>query len=1214
MKEGELSGNTDDRALALPGLNAVSEEITMSAFETYIRDLQEIRATGAAVKETSYYGALEKLLNELGKTLKPKVRCVMQLKNIGGAGMPDGGLFTASQFQKKTGDTPANPTNPERGVIEIKGTGDNAWVTAQTQQVSKYWNKYRQVLVTNYRDFVLIGQDASGQPATLETYRLAKNEAEFWQKAKNPKQFAEEQEEQVTEYLKRVMLQSASIASPQDLAWFLASYAKDAKARVEKTDLPALETLKKALEEALGIAFTGDKKDPKKGERFFKSTLIQTLFYGIFSAWVLWHKQQEQGRFDWRVAGYYLHVPMIKALFEKVATATHVRKLDLEEVLNWTGEALNRVDRTSFFSKFDEGQAVQYFYEPFLEAFDPTLRKELGVWYTPPEIVQYMVARVDTVLREELQIEDGLADPNVYILDPCCGTGAFLVEVLKRIEANLQDKGMGALVGSQLKEAAMKRVFGFEILTAPFVVAHLQLGLLLQNLGVPLSDEEERVGVYLTNALTGWNPLDPEKEKFVQLQLAALPELQEERDAAEKIKQSKKVLVVLGNPPYNGFAGMAIGEERDLSNAYRTTKKAPKSQGQGLNELYVRFFRMAERQIVEETGQGVVCFISNYSWLDGLSHPGMRERYLEVFDDIWIDCLNGDKFATGKLTPDGKPDPSIFSTEWNKEGIKTGTAIALLLRKENHQQTDAVKFRDIWGTTKWQQLVESQDQSNDKLCLAIFTELWLKWLEEIKNNLPIRSVKVRFWLASFIYYLIQQSKYHIFQPALFLGLPFKHLKFSANYPDYPLLPELFPAFFPGVQTKRDELVVDIDKADLQNRIGQYFDASINDEEMKRICPRSMETTNRFDAKESREYLLRRGLLSEYIVRFCHRPFDIRWIYWEPETKLLGEKVSAYFPQVFKGNIWMTSQQKPRRDWSKPQFIRNLGCLDLMDRGASCIPLFIKLEEGKLDLFLNDDRKLENGLNLNLSDKAIEYLKEVGTIADAEYLFYHVLAILHAPNYASENDGALRQDWARIPLPDNRETLIASATLGRQIAALLDPETPVSGVTSGKLRPELKTIAVVSRIGTGNLDPNTDFALTAGWGHAGQNNVTMPGRGKVSDRPYTPEEQTALTPNPSPKAGEGLLGAATRDIYLNDIAYWKNIPDRVWSYTIGGYQVIKKWLSYREQELLGRSLKQEEVIEVTQMARRITAILLLEPELDANYQAVKQSTYPWSAQK
>jgi hypothetical protein len=1132
------------------------EKIIMSAFETYIQDLQEIRATGAAVKETSYYGALEKLFNELGKTLKPKVRCVMQLKNIGGVGMPDGGLFATSQFQRRTGDTPVNPTNPERGVIEIKGTGDDAWVTAQTKQVSKYWGKYRQVLVTNYRDFVLVGQDANGQPITLETYRLAKNETEFWQKAKNPKQFAQEQEEQFTEYLKRVMLQSASIATPKDLAWFLASYAKDAKARVEKTDVPALETLRKALEEALGITFTGDKKDPKKGERFFKSTLIQTLFYGIFSAWVLWHKQQEQGRFDWRVAGYYLHVPMIKALFEKVATPTHVRRLDLEEVLNWTGEALNRVDRASFFSRFEEGQAVQYFYEPFLEAFDPALRKEFGVWYTPPEVVQYMVARVDTVLREELQIEDGLADPNVYILDPCCGTGAFLVEVLKRIETNLQDKGIGALVGSQLKEAAMSRVFGFEILTAPFVVAHLQLGLLLQNLGVPLDEEDERVSVYLTNALTGWEP--PKQPK----QMLIFPELEEERDAAEKVKREKPILVILGNPPYDGFAGVAIDEERDLSIAYRTTKRVAKPQGQGLNELYVRFFRMAERRIVEQTGQGVVCYISNYSWLDGLSHPGMRERYLEVFSDIWIDCLNGDKFATGKVTPTGEPDPSIFSTEWNKEGIQVGTAIALLLRKENHQSTDSVKYRDIWGVTKWQQLVESQDQDGNSL-------------------------------------------YEVVKPAIAIGLPLKPRIFNDDYPHYPLVPELFPTFFPGIKTSRDDLVIDIDKQELVDRIEQYFDFSVSHEQMSHIALSSMMIETRIKAEAIRDQLRKRGFLQENIVKHSYRPFDTRWLYWELETKLLDRSRPEYFPHVFDGNFWIVSQQKPRRDWSKPQLVRWSGCLDLMDRGASCIPLYLKPDTEKLDLFADNDRRLENGLELNLSDKAVEYLKAIGTIADAEHLFYHVLAILHSPNYAIENDGALRQDWARIPLPDRRETLIASANLGRQIAALLDPETPVHGVTSGKLRPELKPIAVVSRVGAGNLDPNTDFALTANWGYAGQNGVTMPAKGKVSDRPYTAEEQTAIA------AVLGQLGTTTHDIYLNDIAYWKNIPSRVWDYTIGGYQVIKKWLSYREQELLGRSLKPEEVMEVTNMARRIAAILLLEPELDANYQAVKQSTYQWT---
>jgi predicted helicase len=326
-------------------------------------------------------------------------------------------------------------------------------------------------------------------------------------------------------------------------------------------------------------------------------------------------------------------------------------------VLDWAGAALNRVDRPSFFQKFDQGLAVQYFYEPFLEAFDPELRRELGVWYTPPEIVNYMVARVDRVLRDELGIADGLADRNVYVLDPCCGTGTYLSAVLHRIADTLREQGDDALVAAEVKRAAKERIVGFELLPAPFVVAHLQMGLLLQQLGAPLVEElGERAAVFLTNALTGWEP--PKEPKTLLL----FPELQDERDAAEHIKRDAPIVVVLGNPPYNGFAGVAMAEERALSDAYRTTKQAPAPQGQGLNDLYVRFFRMAERRIAEQTGRGVVCFISNYSWLDGLSFTGMRERYLDAFDTITIDSLNGDKYKTGKVTPDGQPDPSVFST------------------------------------------------------------------------------------------------------------------------------------------------------------------------------------------------------------------------------------------------------------------------------------------------------------------------------------------------------------------------------------------------------------------------------------------------------------------------------------------------------------------------------------------------------------------------
>ncbi len=1136
----------------------------MNPFETYLRELRDIRSSGAAVKETSYYGPLATLLNEIGKTLRPKVRCIITLKNQG-AGLPDGGLFTTDQFQRASQVEPLPGQIPARGAIEAKGTGEDAWSIAAGEQVARYLKRYRQVLVTNYRDFVLVGHDAEGKPVILETYRLADSEAAFWTAAANPARTAAAQVERFTEYLKRVMLHAAPLAAPEDVAWFLASYARDAKARIEDADLPALTVIREALEEALGLTFEG-----KKGEHFFRSTLVQTLFYGIFSAWVLWSRQHpptdRTARFDWRTAAYYLRVPILRKLFHEAADPGQLDALNLSEVLDWAEAALTRVDRAAFFARFREGQAVQYFYEPFLEAFDPVLRKELGVWYTPTEIVQYMVARVDTVLREELHITDGLADPRVYVLDPCCGTGAYLVEVLKRIATTLQEKGGDALLSSDLKHAALERVFGFEILPAPFVVAHLQLGLLLQNLEVPLSDRKnERVGVYLTNALTGWEPPKEPKQHLL------FPELEEERDAAERVKRDVPILVILGNPPYNGFAGVAVSEERDLSNAYRTTKRAPAPQGQGLNDLYVRFFRMAERRIVEKTGVGVVCFISNYSWLDGLSFTGMRERYLEAFERIWIDCLNGDKYKTGKLTPEGEPDPSVFSTEWNSEGIQVGTAIALLVQKKEQTGTDAVQFRHLWGKTKRAQLLETVSQDDESL-------------------------------------------YQRVTPAVELGFPFMPTQVQSGYLSWPLLPAIFPVSFPGVKTSRDDVVVDIDRERLVQRMQQYFDPAISHEEMRRIAPGAMTSVAQFKAEAVRDYLRKRGFLQQNIIRYCYRPFDVRWLYWEPETNLLDRNRAEYFPHVFEGNVWIEARQKqPMEQFDRGYVVRVLA--DNFGNGlSSFFPLFLASQQ-KTSLFEKNDGKVPVP---NLSTEAVTYIDRLAVTA--EDLFFHSVAILHAPAYRKENSGALRQDWPRLPLPESKKELLASATVGRQIAVLLDTEKPVPGVTSGTFRSELKPIAIISQAEGKSLNPDAgDLDVTAGWGHAGKGGVTMPGKGKVVERDYTPEERAAMTivgaTHASPvRSPLQSLGETTCDIYLNNLAYWKNVPTRVWDYTIGGYQVMKKWLSYRERALLSRSLTADEAREVRDMARRIATILLLEPELDANYQAIKQSAYAWPAPK
>ena len=1100
-----------------------------AAVETYFTDLLRVRSSGGATGERSSYGPLANLLNAVGGALKPKVFCVGELADQG-AGHPDFGLYAAKQVQK---GRPREGQTPERGVVEVKALGDDAWLTAEGGQVSRYWKHYRQVLVTNTRDFVLVGGDAEGRPAKLETFRLADGEEAFIRYLEHPRAFARDVGVGLGEYLSRALSHRAALDEPKDLAWLLASYARDGLARIEAAgDAPSLKAVRSAMEEALGVRFEGE-----RGESFFRSTLVQTLFYGVFSAWVLWARQSPApaGSFDWRTAVWHLRAPVLRALFQQLSDPGRLQPLGLVEVLNWTAAALDRVDRSAFFARFNEGAAVPYFYEPFLEAFDPDLRKQLGVWYTPAEVVRYMVARVDKALKDDHGIADGLAAENVYVLDPCCGTGAYLAEVLRRIAANLEGRGMGALVGSRVKQAATERVFGFEIMPAPFVVAHLQVGLAMQGLDAPLADDgNERPGVFLTNALTGWEPRTTKPLPF--------PELEEERDRAERVKRDTPILVILGNPPYNGYAGMAVDEERELSESYRTTKQVRKPEGQGLNDLYVRFFRMAERRIAEKTGRGVVCFISNYSWLDGLSFTGMRERYLEAFDAIRIDCLNGDKYKTGKTAPDGLPDPSIFSTPGDPVGIQIGTAVTTLVRKADHAPADTVGFRHLWGQAKPEALLESSNA---------------------EPNVLYESVK----------------------PVLPLGLPFVRTAVSEHWFDWPTLPDLFPVSFPGVKTSRDGFLIDTDLNRLKARIGDYFNADLSHEEIARRYPGVMQTSARYDARTVREALLKRGGPDEGgFIRFAYRPFDNRWLYWEKETKLLDEKRSDYKPQVFEGNMWIgSSKREIQADFTHGTWVHDLANWKYGFWGVHLFPAWLR----------GDGLGNDGGgpRRANLSATAQRYLDRIGAVV--EDLFHHTLATLHDPAYREANAGALRMEWPRIPLPgwpdggdrESAKTLAESASRGRELAALLDPETPVPGVTEGALRPEVAAIAVPATIDGHNMTGD-DFALTAGWGHYGTGDAVMPGQGRVVERAYTSEERTAMG------SGLSLLGETTFDVYLNGHAFWRNIPAAVWTYKLGGYQVLKKWLSYRERSVLGRALEADEVQHFADTARRIAAILLL----------------------
>jgi hypothetical protein len=1155
----------------------------MDAVEVYLKQVGEIHASGAAVAETSYYPALQNLLNEIGADLKPRVRCIVNPANRG-AGIPDIGLYTADQFKHAADLESLAGQMPSRGVLEAKPPSKDVAEIAATEQVNKYYAKYGVVIVTNLREFLLVGRGNHGEATQLDSFCIAADEGSFWLCTTHHVKTAKDIGARLREFLVRVMLLNAPLSEPEDLAWFLASYARDAKANVEKTELPALSEVRSALEETLGMKFTGP-----KGEHFFRSTLVQTIFYGIFSAWVLWCRSgipdSQVANFDWKQAQWIINVPFIHTLFENLMMPGRLKPLGLVEILDRANSVLNRVDRTVFFGKFQEEHAVQYFYEPFLEAFDPELRKDLGVWYTPREIVQYQVARVDAVLRKEMGLADGLADPSVLVLDPCCGTGTYLIEVLAHIASTLNAKGGGALVAAEIKKAAMTKVFGFEILPAPFVVSHLQLGLLLQRLGSPLKNaSNERAAVFLTNSLTGWEPHKESKP-------IPFPELAQEHAEAEKVKQSSKIIVVLGNPPYNAFAGVSPEEELGLVDPYKKGLNRPVSEEGGwgikkfnLDDLYVRFYRLAERKITEMSGKGVVSFISNFSYLSDPSFVVMRKRFLDEFDLLWFDCMNGDSRETGKLTPTGAPDPSVFSTEYNREGIRVGTAVCVMVRKESREKPATVRFRQYWGVTKREDLLHSLKHTP-------FDELYELGNPNDKNRYSFRPENV-----------------------------------SSAYMTWPKLTELCGAApSNGLMEKRGGALISIDREPLEKRMRDYFDPDLTWEEYGARHRELTAEQARFNPELARKKVISKEQYNPArILKYAIRPLETRWCYYTGIRPVWNEPRPALWEQSFPGNAFLMSRPS---GVSNPEgvplyFTTLLGDNDFQRGHSYYIPFRLAPKGYKDDIERQQGNTVHMPLKANLSAAARRYLSAMGmddpdTDENLDALVWlHSLAIGYSPAYLDENADGIRSDWPRLPLPSNKKLLLESASLGRHVAELLDTESQAIGVTGGDMEPVLLLTGVVQRVGGGQLDPNSgDLDVTAGWGHAGKDGVTMPARGTMRERPFTTEEKAAIAAAAESRGidaekAAALVGPDTRDVYLNEHAFWKNVPASAWEFYIGGYQVIKKWLSYRERDLLGRAMKVEEVIEVTAMVRRLTALVLLRPTLDENYRKVKGSPFAW----
>jgi hypothetical protein len=437
----------------------------------------------------------------------------------------------------------------------------------------------------------------------------------------------------------------------------------------------------------------------------------------------------------------------------------------------------------------------------------------------------------------------------------------------------------------------------------------------------------------------------------------------------------------------------------------------------------------------------------------------------------------------------------------------------MLIRKEKHTPASTVAFRHLWGTAKRQELLETTDAETPAL-------------------------------------------YQTLSPSLELGLPYVRTVVGADYHRWPQLLDLLPTSFPGVKTSRDEFLVSIDREALETRVRVYFEAAVGHDQVRLRFPVVMAPSGRFDPIKTRQYLCKRGMLPQNVVRYAYRPFDVRWVYWDPETKRLDEKRPEYWEHVNTRNLFLSAGARNRKEvFYQPQVTSSLADHHLVESNVGMFPLYLREHAGNGgDVFRAN---LPQSLRTALKERELP----------VETIFRHVTAILHAPSYHAENAGALRMDWPRVPVTVNAEQLCASADLGMALATLLDVETAAAGISRGKVRPGLRLIALPHKQ-NGKALTDDDLSLSAGWGHVQtsrtRSKLVMPGLGLRKERDYTPTELTALAEEAkalgiSCEEIQSLLGKRTFDVYLNTQAMWSNVPAHVWAYMLGGYPVIKKWL-------------------------------------------------------
>lgn len=761
---------------------------------------------------------------------------------------------------------------------------------------------------------------------------------------------------------------------------------------------------------------------PDLKEDEFADMLAQTMAYGLFAAKV--HAPLGEP-FSRKLAAFDLpkSYPFLRKLFAEIAG------VDMPDSIAWAVddvvELLAHAKMAEILEHFGEGKSgvekdpVVYFYETFLGEYDPKMRELRGVYYTPVPVADYIVRSIDYLLKTAFGRKKGLADTKTLILDPAVGTATFPYLVIEHIHQRFA-KQAGAW-DDYVDEHLLERLFGFELLMAPYTVAHLKLGKQLQETGYKFSSGR-RLGIYLTNTL---------EEAAAKSDYLIDNFVAEEANAAAKVKGST-ILVVLGNPPYSGHSanrsevtvripmGQGYTAETKRGPVQRTAKKPMRvkqktfigrliedykegcpelhkpAQAKWLHDDYVKFIRFAQWRVTK-TGEGIVGLITNHAYLDNPTFRGMRQSLIRNFNQIYIYDLHGNS-KKKEQAPDGREDENVFD-------IQQGVAIMLCVKEKGNTQPARVYHADLWGTRK------------DKYdCLSETDVSGTSW-KELEPSQPH-------------YLFVSQGGVLRTEYEVYCSIP----DVLGQYGD--------PA--PGMVTTHDDFAISWSRDEAMRKVVDLLGTTTETEArgLFRLCGQAQWNYER--AKKE----LASGEWKKEVGQVYYRPFDSRWTVYNPNVAV-HRRLRASYHFIGSPNIGLcigkAGQVVGTGQW-------NLICcthlpvdFNLFYRGGACnFPLYL----------YPDDRKLifPDAKRINCKDTFLKALADkLGLSREKPYglpsgvapedIFNYVYAVFHSPTYRTRYAEFLKIDFPRLPLTSNIKLFRALVGRGADLVALHLLESP-----------------------------------------------------------------------------------------------------------------------------------------------------------------------------